>query len=80
MKNKKWYLNKKDLATNEVFNVIITGAGISCLIVGSKGIAINLGWKSYLVALMGLFILGLQQKWEWEIINGLKEELVEVKK
>lgn len=68
----KGSMNKeKDLALNPFGNTILFGIGIFMVIIGSKGVAYELGWKSYVIAIGGSIMLYLQNNF---LFKKVREE------
>lgn len=67
--NKKWYDNEKDLATKPIFNIVWFGLWCFGMIIGSKEIAYQLGWESYVLAIFSFLMLALQNNCLIEILK-----------
>ncbi len=71
MKKQKWYDNEKDLATKPIFNIAWFGVWCFSLIIGTKGIAYQLGWESYVIGTFSFLMLALQIHWLTEVLERL---------
>lgn len=77
MKEKKkqsWVEDEKDIANKRWFNLLWFVLFMVALIIGSKGIALDMGWKSYFIAIFSVIMLSIQQEMFYHKIKYLENK------